>query len=33
MREGDNLELTVIQDGKTEKLSATIEPADQDNLS
>ncbi len=32
MREGDQLELTVIQDGETKTLSATIEPADKDNL-
>lgn len=32
MREGDNLELTIIQDGETKTLSATIEPADKENL-
>lgn len=32
MREGDNLELTVIQDGETKTLSATVEPADGNNL-
>ena len=32
MREGDKLELTVIQDGGTKTLSATIEPADGNNL-
>ncbi len=32
MREGDNLELTVIQDGETKNLSTTIEPADSNSL-
>ena len=32
MREGDNLELTVIQDGETKTLSTTIEPADSNSL-
>ena len=33
MREGDKLELTVIQDGKTTTLSATVAPADKDKVS
>jgi len=32
MREGDQLELTVIQDGQTKTLSETIQPADGTNL-
>lgn len=32
MREGDKLELTVIQDGQTKTLSETIQPADGNNL-
>ena len=32
MREGDQLELTIIQDGQTKTLSETIQPADGTNL-
>ena len=32
MREGDKLELTVIQDGQTKTLSETIQPADGNSL-
>jgi len=32
MREGDQLELTIIQDGETKTLSETIQPADGTNL-
>ena len=32
MREGDTLELTVLQDGETKIVSSTIEPADSNNL-
>lgn len=32
MREGDTLELTVLQDGETKTVSSTIEPADANNL-
>lgn len=32
MREGDKLELTIIQDGQTKTLSETIQPADGTNL-
>ena len=32
MREGDTLELTVLQDGETKTVSSTIEPADSNNL-